>query len=150
MRDGPRAVGQFLHKGISMKVKNINTVLLVALILTSCAPAVTVVSLTETTVPTFSPVPPIATVAPTLTPENVVPTSEPTAALSSEGPWLIYVHNSPSPGFADLSPVAAEFVILNQDGSGRTSITMPECYGQVNTFLMNGENSVNYMTQYAG
>ena len=133
-----------------MKVKNINTVLLVALILTSCAPAVTVVSLTETTVPTFSPVPPIATVAPTLTPENVVPTSEPTATLSTEGPWLLYVHNSPRPGFADSESVPPEFVILNQAGSGHTSFILPECHGQVNRFLMEGENSVNYMTQYDG
>jgi hypothetical protein len=135
-----------------MKVKNINTVLLIALILTSCAPVVTVVSSTETAVPipTSSPVPPSATVAPTLTPENLVPTSEPPVPLSAEGPWLIYVHNSPSPGFGDLSPVAAEFVILNQNGSGRTSITLPECYGQVDTFLMEGGNSVNYMTQYDG
>ena len=135
-----------------MKVKNINTILLVSVILTSCAPAVTVVSPTETAVPlpTISPVPATTTTAPTLTPENVVPTGEPTAPLSAEGPWLIYVHNSPSAGFADLSPVAAEFVLLNQDGSGRTLITLPECYGQVDTFLMDGGNLVNYMAQYDG
>jgi len=134
-----------------MKVKTINTVLLMAFVLTSCAPSV-VVSPTETAVPipTNSPLPPVTTLAPTLVPENVFPTSEPTAALSAEGPWLIYVHNSPRPGFADHNPVAAEFILLNQDGSGRTSITLPECDGQVNSFLMEGENSVNYMAQYAG
>jgi len=135
-----------------MKVKNINTVLLVALILTSCAPAVTVVSQTETAVPmsTFTPIPLTATVTPTLSPENLEPTREPTGSLSAEGPWLVYLHNSPSMGFADVMPVAAEFVILNQDGSGRTSITLPECSGQVNTFLMESGNSVNYMAQYDG
>lgn len=46
--------------------------------------------------------------------------------------------------------MAAEFVLLNQDGSGRTLITLPECYGQVDTFLMEGGNSVNYMAQYDG
>lgn len=135
-----------------MKVKNINTVLLVTLILTSCAPAVTVISPTETAVPmpTFTPIPLTATLPPTLTPENVVPTSEPIVPLSTEGPWLVYVHNSPRPGFADLMPVAAEFVLLNQDGSGRTLITLPECYGQVDNFLMEGGDSVNYMIQYDG
>jgi hypothetical protein len=43
-----------------MKIKNITTVLVVAFILVSCAPAVTVVSPTEATIPTFTftPVPP--------------------------------------------------------------------------------------------
>src|SRR5687768_2439969 len=118
-----------------MKVKNIDTILLIALILTSCAPAVTVALPTETAVPlpTSSPIPPTATIAPTLTPENVVPTSEPTGPLSAEGPWLVYVHNSPRLGFADLGPVPPEFVLMNQDGSGRTLITLPECYDQVDT-----------------
>jgi hypothetical protein len=135
-----------------MKFKNINAVLFIALILTSCAPAITVVSPTETAVPmpTFTPIPPTATVAPTLTPENVEPTSEPTGPLSAEGPWLVYLHNSPRLGFADLSPVPPEFVILNQDGSGRASITLPECYGRVDTFLMEGGNLVNHIMQHNG
>ncbi len=130
-----------------MKVKNINTVLLVALILTSCTPAVTVVSTTETAVPmsTFTPMPLPTSVTPTLTLENLVATSESTDPLSAEGPWLLYLHNSPSLGFADIMPVLAEFVILNQDGSGRTLITLPECDDKVNTFLMDSGNSANYM-----
>jgi GH35 family endo-1,4-beta-xylanase len=49
-----------------MKTKNIVTVLLITTILVSCAPVVTVVSPTETTIPTltFTPVPPTATSTP--------------------------------------------------------------------------------------
>jgi hypothetical protein len=48
----------------------------------------------------------------------------------------------------DISEVPPEFVLLNQDGSGRTSITLP-CSRDVNTFFMDGANSANYMAQYA-
>ena len=135
-----------------MKIKNINKVFLTFFILTSCVPAITVVSPTGTAVskPANSPVPPAVTLSPTLIPENILPTNEPTSALSAEGPWLIYVHNSPRLGFADQNSVAAEFVLLNQDGSGRTSITLPECYGRVDGFFMEGENSINYLAQYDG
>ena len=100
--------------------------------------------------PTFSPVRSTAAIAPTPVPETVVPTSKPTGTLSAEGPWLVYLHNSPSLGFADLGPIPAEFVLLNQDGSGRTLITLPECYDQVDAFLMKGGSSVNYMLPYDG
>ena len=49
----------------------------------------------------------------------------------------------------DISEVPPEFVLLNQDGSGRTSIPMP-CSRDVDTFLMNSGNSANYLAQYAG
>lgn len=133
-----------------MTVKNINTVLLMALILTSCAPAVTVVSATETAMPmpTFTPIPLAVTVTPTLALENAAPTHEQRGALSAEGPWLVYLHNTPRLGFADSNGEAAQFVLLNQDASGPTLVTMPECYDQVNAFLMNGGDSVNYMAQH--
>lgn len=56
-----------------MKIKNIITVLLLAIILVSCAPAVTAIPPTETAIPssTFTPVPPTLTVVPTPTPENI-------------------------------------------------------------------------------
>ena len=135
-----------------MKVKNLHTVLLVVLILISCAPAATVAPSTQATVPlpTSSSIPPTVTIAPTLTPENVVPTNEPTVPLSTEGPWLVYVHNFPRMGFADVGPVPPEFVLMNQDGSGRTLITLPECHGQVDTFLMEGGNSVNHTMLHDG
>ena len=135
-----------------MKVKNIDTVLLAALILTSCAPAVTVASPTETAspLPTVSPIPPTATIVQTSTPTTVAPTGESTVPLSAEGPWLVYVHNSPRLGFADAGPVPPEFVLMNQDGSGHALITLPECYGQVDSFLMEGGNAINYMMQYNG
>src|SRR5688572_12202760 len=103
-----------------MKVKNINTALLIALILTSCAPAVTVVSPTETIVPlpTFTSIPPTATFIPTSLPTTAVPTSEPIVSLSAEGPWFVYRHNALSLGYADVSGVPEEFVLLNQDDSG--------------------------------
>ena len=130
-----------------MKVKNINTALLIALILTSCAPAVTVVSPTETIVPlpTFTSIPPTATPVPALVPQTAVPTSEPRVSLSTEGPWLVYRHNALSLGYADVSGVPEEFVLVNQDGSGRTLITLPAC--DVDAFLMEGENSANYMAE---
>jgi hypothetical protein len=49
----------------------------------------------------------------------------------------------------DIEEVPAEFVLLNQDGSGRTRITL-SCSHDVNTFLMEGANSGNYMAEYAG
>jgi hypothetical protein len=142
-----------------MKIRTIMPVLLVALSV-SCVPATTSAPAeTAVSIPTFTPVPlentqtppASAAIAPTLTPENVVPTSEPTSSLSADGPWLLYVHNSPREGFADLMPVPPEFILLNQDGSGRTSITpitLPECYDKVSTFLMEGGNSANYMAHY--
>lgn len=130
-----------------MKVKNINTVLLIALILTSCAPAVTVVSPTETAVPmsTFTPLPLTATVMPTRTPENLMLTSEPTNPLSAAGPWLLYVHNSPRPGMMDVPEVPPEFILLNQDGSGLTAIALDD---SVHHYLMDGSNSANYIAQF--
>lgn len=55
-----------------MKIKNIFTVLLIALILASCAPAAKVVS-TETAIPTstFTPIPSTPTITPTPLPENI-------------------------------------------------------------------------------
>jgi len=55
-----------------MKIKNIVTVLLVAIILVSCAPAAKVVS-TEAIIPTstFTPIPPTSTITPTPAPENI-------------------------------------------------------------------------------
>jgi hypothetical protein len=135
-----------------MKANNINAVLLIALILTSCTTAIKIVSPTETAAPTstFTPIPSAATVTPTLTLENLVPTSGPTGSLSAEGPWLVYLHNSPRLGFADVMPVAAEFIFMNQDGSGRTSITLPECDDKVSAFLMDSRNSANYMADMGG
>jgi hypothetical protein len=132
-----------------MNVKNINTALLIALILTSCTPAVTVVSPTEAAVPlpTFTSIPPTATLIPTSMPETAVPTSKPMVSLSAEGPWLVYRHNALSLGYADVGPKPEEFVILNQDVSGRATITLPRCNDQVNSFLMEGENSANYMAK---
>ena len=125
----------------------------------SCMPAPTAVpSETAVSMSTFTPVPlrdtqsvpPFATIAPTLTPANEVPTSGPTGSLTANGPWLLYVHNSPLPGMPGSDEVPPEFILLNQDGSGRTSITLPACYGQVSAFLMEGGNSDNYMAQYVG
>lgn len=133
-----------------MNVKNIHTILLIALILTSCAPAVTVVSPAETAVPipTVSPLP-STTIAPTRLPENITPTSKPTGSLSADGPWLLYVHNSPLPPMPGSDEVPPEFILLNQDGSGRTSILSPGCYhGGVDKFLMEGPNAVNYIAPY--
>jgi GH35 family endo-1,4-beta-xylanase len=57
-----------------MKIKNVVTVLLIAIILASCAPAVTHMPLTETAIPptsTFTPIPPTPTITPTPAPENL-------------------------------------------------------------------------------
>lgn len=80
---------------------------------------------------------PTATQLPTRTLEST-PTGEPRTSLSEEGPWLVYRHAS---DFTEGGPIN-EFVILNQDGSGRTLIKPDH---DINTFLMRGENSVNYM-----
>jgi len=128
-----------------MKVKNITTVLFIAVILTSCAPAGMAVSSTETAVPlpTASPIPPTATFIPTRVPETAVPTIEPIVSLAAEGPWLVYRYNVPSLERGEMGPEPEEFVFLNQDGSGRTLITL---YG-ANTFLMESENAANYMAK---
>jgi len=83
---------------------------------------------------------PTPTITPTLTP---VPN-----LLSSQGPWLLYLHNNPRPAMADISEVPSEFVLLNQDGSGRTTVTLP-CYSDADTFFKDSGNSTNYMVQYA-
>jgi len=63
-----------------MKIKNTITVLLLAIILVSCAPAVTAVKAvpTETSIPTstFTPVPPTPTFTPTPKPENIADTKD--------------------------------------------------------------------------
>jgi len=135
-----------------MKLKNIHTVLFIALILTSCAPARAAVSSTETAAPmsTATPIPLATAITPTLTPENLMPTDEPTSPLSAEGPWLVYRHNALFLGYADLSGKPEEFIIMNQDGVGRMSITLPDCDDKVNSFLMGGENSANYMAKIGG
>ena len=139
-----------------MKIKIIVTVLFVAFTV-SCAPATTAVpSETVASASTFTSVPlrntqtPLssATIAPSLTPENGALTSEPTSSLSAAGPWLLYVHNSPSPGMPGSDAVPPEFILLNPDGSGRTPIPLTYDYDQVSTFLMEGENSENYISQY--
>jgi WD40 repeat protein len=84
--------------------------------------------------------------------ETLTPTSTLTSAphlLSLQGPWLLYLHNIPRPAMMDISEVPAEFVLLNQDGSGRTSIPLP-CSSDVNTFLMDSGSAANYMVPYAG
>jgi WD40 repeat protein len=69
--------------------------------------------------------------------------------LSPQGPWLLYLRNIPRPAMMDLAEVPSEFVLLNQDGSGRTSVTL-SCSRDVNAFLMDSGNSANYITPYAG
>jgi hypothetical protein len=135
----------FAQKGF-MNIKQIHTILLVALLLTSCAPATTVVSPTGTAapLPTASPAPATADLTPTPVPQ----TAAPTVPLSTEGPWLVYRHNALSLGYGDLGPTPEEFVLLNQDGSGRTSITLPDCDNTVNVFLLDGRNSANSMAKF--
>lgn len=130
-----------------MKFKSINTALLIALITTSCLPAVTVVPPTETVVPlpTFTSTPLAVSAIVTSVPDTAVPTSEQMVSLSPVGPWLVYRYNPLSPGFADVGPIPEEFVLLNPDGSGRLLITLPMCNDQVNSFLPEGENLNNYM-----
>ena len=132
-----------------MSVKRINMVLLVVLIVTSCAPALTVVSPAETVValPTFTSIPPPATPAPAQTPEPPTATSASTVPLDTQGPWLLYVRNSPRPGMMDVPEVLPEFILLNQDGSGFTSIALAR---GVDHFLMDGPNSANYIAQFDG
>jgi hypothetical protein len=96
-----------------------------------------------------------ATPLPTRVPTETL-TATPTASqtpvphlLSPQGPWLLYLHNIPRPAMMDISEVPAEFVLLNQDGSGRTAITLA-CSADANTFFMEGGGSANYMVQYAG
>ena len=66
------SLGSSLQNKVSMKIKNIVTILLVGSILVSCAPAAKVVP-TETIMPTstFTPVPATLTITPTPAPENI-------------------------------------------------------------------------------
>jgi hypothetical protein len=145
-------LGSFLHERVNMWDKNINSALLIILILTSCTPAVTVISPTETAIslPTFTSIPPAATITPTQVRETIIPTTKPADSLSAVGPWLVYRHNTLSLGYADIGPTPEEFVLLNQNGSGRVLITLPTCNDQVNSFLMNGDNSANYLAKLGG
>ena len=141
----------------AMKMKTIVTVLLVALTV-SCVPATTALpSETAVSRATFTPAPPRNTQTPPPATITEIPIPEPhtatgasTGPLSTQGPWLLYVHNSPRPGMLDSDEVPPEFILLNQDGSGRTSIALSECYGKVNTFLMEAGNSASYLAQYGG
>ncbi len=126
-----------------MKVKKINAALLISLILTSCAPSGTVLPPTETAMP----LPAVSSFPQTAT---IAPTSELAVSLSAGGPWLVYRHNALSLGGGGMGPAPEEFVLLNQDGVGRMSITLPDCDNQVNTFLMEGENSANSMVNIGG
>jgi WD40 repeat protein len=47
----------------------------------------------------------------------------------------------------DVPGVDPEFILLNQDGSGRTAISVPAC-GDVNAFLLLRPNAGNYMINY--
>ena len=91
------------------------------------------------------------TFLPTHTPTETLtltPTRTPVPhLLSPQGPWLLYLHNIPRPQMMDIMEVPTEFVLLNQDGSGRTSIPLP-CSRDVNTFFMGSSASSNYMTPY--
>jgi dipeptidyl aminopeptidase/acylaminoacyl peptidase len=49
-----------------------------------------------------------------------------------------------------MGPIPEEFVLLDQDGTDRTLITLPDCYEQVNAFLMEGENTANTMADIGG
>jgi WD40 repeat protein len=49
-------------------------------------------------------------------------------------------------GGGEMGPTPEEFVLLNQDGSGHTLITL---YGD-DSFLMEGDNSANYMVEIDG
>lgn len=136
-----------------MKGKNIDVILLVVLILTSCTPAIPVIPPTKTAAP--EPTPSSVLITPTVlatrTPEKILPTSEPTASLSAEGPWLLYVHNSPIPPMPGSDEVPPEFTLLNQDGSGRTSITSLGCHDdQVEDFLLDGPPAANSLASYDG
>jgi WD40 repeat protein len=140
---------------------NKKTILLVLLMFTAACAANQSgeVVPTETSSPTplpaaTTPTPPdipkrlILTATPTLRPTST-PTSTPNAPLSAEGPWLLYLYNTPSLRYADVMPIPAEFILINQDGSGRTSITMPKCEDNlVSNLLINEGNSVNYLAQY--
>lgn len=141
-----------------MERKIIVPFLFVALTVSCSSATIAVPSETAVSMSTFTPVPlretqsapPSATISPTLTPEDELRTSEPAGSLTTNGPWLLYVHNSPFQGMPGSDEVLPEFILLNQDGSGRTPVTLSGCYGQVSRFLMEGGNSDNYMAPYAG
>jgi len=79
-----------------MKIKKIVTVLLIAFILASCAPAAKVVS-TEAVVPTstFTPIPPTPTITPTPIPPTPTITPTPIPTIDIEG------QNIPDPRFSN-------------------------------------------------
>lgn len=145
-------LGSSLLNKVFMKIKNINAVLLISLILISCAPAgpVYLPAETVTLLPTFTSIPPKAILIPPPMPETAVPTSELIDSLATHGPWLVYRHNALSLGYADVPGVPEEFVILNQDGVGRMTITLPDCDNRVSTFLMDNEDAGNYIAKIGG
>ena len=67
------------------------------------------------------------TIRPTVGPKEPG-TDAPAGSLSSQGPWLLYMHNSPRPGMYDVSDVPPEFLLLNPDGTGRTPIKLDGCF----------------------
>jgi hypothetical protein len=91
---------------------------------------------------------PTRTPTETLTPTPTLPTRTPVPhLLSQQGPWLLYLHNIPRPAMMGIMEVPAEFILMNQDGSGRTSIPMP-CYRDANAFFKDSGISANYMAPY--
>ncbi|HKJ28174.1 MAG TPA: hypothetical protein VJ965_11075, partial [Anaerolineales bacterium] len=138
-----------------MKSKTIFAILLIVLfILSSCTSDVPAPLPTDTFTPTqTSPLTPVVpTITPTPLPATATPTSAPTSTptepLSESGPWLVYLHNIPEPSYYNHAAVLPELIVLNQDGSGRTSIIVPECgKDNLDDFFMNSGNSVRYMVQ---
>lgn len=112
---------------------------------------------TDTPTPTGEPTVPLSADGPwlvysrvELSPSMPKLENEPDAPLSDKWLRLIShssatIHAAPKPDQAAQLPSIGEFGIMNQNGSGRVVITWPECTGNVNDFLMAGENASSYM-----
>ncbi|MEJ2759528.1 MAG: hypothetical protein P8046_13690, partial [Anaerolineales bacterium] len=133
-----------------MKIKHIHAVLLLTLFLSSCAPALTeapsantaVPTQTSTRVPTSTPTPLPDTPTPTFT-----PTTELKPLLSEEGPWLVNLYDPARYACCGGVPEVGEIKLINQDGTGYTTIPLEAC-GGVSEFLLNGGNEANLLLQF--
>jgi hypothetical protein len=89
----------------------------------------------------------------TLTPTAIrMPTlTSAPSLLSSQGPWLLYLHTIPRSGSMEIGvpAVPEKFMLVNQDGSERTPIHFIPAQDE-NTFLTDRGSAKKYLVSYAG
>ncbi len=95
---------------------------------------------TNAPIPTFTPVP----LQPTSTP---TPTIEPTVPLSVEGPWLVLRGQR---YMLEGGRYRSRFDLFDENGPGHITIITINPGDDINPYLLNGDNSDNYLSFISG